>query len=167
MTSFTNCTCKICGKPLYRRPGDLARNNGNAYCSQQCYGIGCRKPRACPVCGKEFLAQRNSKHCSRACANKSREGIKYRQKGALVKDKVKDSQALKRRLVLFRGAKCQRCNYSDVNILVIHHIVRRSDGGSDDLDNLELVCPNCHAEIHFYGEKHGKRGRKHANMMGV
>jgi 5-methylcytosine-specific restriction endonuclease McrA len=43
---------------------------------------------------------------------------------------------------------------------VVHHIVRRSDGGSDELENLELVCPTCHAEIHYYGVKHSKKGVK-------
>jgi predicted HNH restriction endonuclease len=26
-----------------------------------------------------------------------------------------------------------------------------------------LVCPNCHAEIHFYEVKHNKRGKKQAS----
>jgi predicted HNH restriction endonuclease len=37
--------------------------------------------------------------------------------------------------------------------------VRRSDGGTNDLDNLQLVCPNCHAEIHHYGTKHNAKGQ--------
>ncbi|MBX0329129.1 HNH endonuclease [Oscillochloris sp. ZM17-4] len=89
--------------------------------------------------------------------------MKYRQPGALVKDKVKDSQALKRRLILARGPQCQRCAYANQDILVVHHIVRRSDGGSNELENLELLCPNCHAEIHFYGVEHSKRGTKNSS----
>ncbi len=30
----------------------------------------------------------------------------------------------------------------------VHHVVRRVDGGSDNLDNLMLLHPNCHMQIH-------------------
>ena len=30
----------------------------------------------------------------------------------------------------------------------MHHRVRRIDGGSDDLDNLELLHANCHRQRH-------------------
>jgi 5-methylcytosine-specific restriction protein A len=33
--------------------------------------------------------------------------------------------------------------------LEVHHIVRLSDGGMDDLDNVSVVCPNCHRQAHF------------------
>lgn len=29
-----------------------------------------------------------------------------------------------------------------------HHVVRRSQGGTDDLENLRFCCTCCHAEIH-------------------
>ena len=158
MIRHPNCACKICGKQLFRKPCTLKCSTGNVYCNQVCYGISRRKPRAYPAYGKKFFSQRNSKHCNRACANVSRIGMKYRQPGAFRKDKVKDAQSLKKRLIQARGASCQRCGYADVNILTVHHIIRRSDGGSNELENLELVCPTCHTEIHFYGVKHSKRG---------
>jgi hypothetical protein len=160
MIRHPNCTCKICGKAVYRRPRDLERNNGNVYCSQECYGKSCRRPVPCVICGTEILGSRHAKTCSRACANKHRAGIKYRQPKRVSKDKVRESRALKKRLVLNRGGCCQRCGYSNIDILVVHHIIRRSDGGTDDLDNLELVCPTCHAEIHFYGVKQNLKGRQ-------
>jgi len=30
----------------------------------------------------------------------------------------------------------------------IHHIIRRVDGGKDTLDNLALLHPNCHRQLH-------------------
>jgi hypothetical protein len=151
-----NCTCRICGKPIYRRPFEIEK--GPVYCSQACFGIGCQKVAVCPVCGKEFLSGRNRKTCSHACANTGRAGVRYKQAGRPPCDRVADSRALKKRLIDMRGSRCQRCGYSDVNILVVHHITRRSDGGTNDLDNLELICPNRHAEIHFYGVKHNQKG---------
>jgi 5-methylcytosine-specific restriction endonuclease McrA len=156
-----NCTCKICGKPIYRRPSELAR--GPVYCSQKCFGVSCQKPKACLTCGKEYIDYRSDqKFCSRACANVGRTGIKYRQTASPRRDKAAEGRAVKKRLFDERGARCERCGYSDANILVIHHIVRKSDGGSDEAHNLEIVCPNCHAEIHYYGVKHFLRGQRNS-----
>ena len=33
----------------------------------------------------------------------------------------------------------------------LHHIIRRVDGGSDNLDNLVLLHPNCHQQVHSQG----------------
>ena len=33
----------------------------------------------------------------------------------------------------------------------LHHIIRRVDGGSDSLDNLVLLHPNCHHQVHSQG----------------
>ena len=35
----------------------------------------------------------------------------------------------------------------------IHHIVEVSEGGSNEMNNLIYVCPNCHRCIHQLGEK--------------
>jgi hypothetical protein len=163
MNRKPNCTCKICGTPIYRRPVEIERSKGNIYCSQACFGKSCRTVRTCPICGRKLVNERFKKTCSRACANKARTGIKYKQAGRPNKDKVKDIRALKKRVIDARGTACQRCGYANVDILVIHHIIRRSDGGSDELENLELICPNCHAEVHFYGTKHSQRGLNSSN----
>jgi len=39
------------------------------------------------------------------------------------------------------------------------HIIPKSDGGDDSIENLIPVCFECHAEIHSYNPKH-PRGRK-------
>jgi hypothetical protein len=41
---------------------------------------------------------------------------------------------------------CVLCGW-DKSICDIHHIIPRRDGGSDDMNNLIGVCPNCHREI--------------------
>ncbi|WP_408606445.1 HNH endonuclease signature motif containing protein [Erwinia typographi] len=30
----------------------------------------------------------------------------------------------------------------------IHHIMRKTQGGSDSLDNLVMLHPNCHRQLH-------------------
>jgi len=138
-----NTKCVICSKPIYRRPAETTR--GRVYCSQTCYGIASRKETPCVVCGSPILASANAKTCSRACANKNRTGIKYT--GRRPKDKVKDERALKLRLMVSRGIACERCGYNKKEILNVHHKDRNH--GNSDMENLELLCPNCHTEEHY------------------
>lgn len=42
---------------------------------------------------------------------------------------------------------CQSCGISDCR-LHVHHKVPRSAGGTDHLDNLVTLCPDCHADEH-------------------
>ena len=86
----------------------------------------------------------NKKTCSRTCANINRAGIKY--KIGSPRDKVKSQQALKVRLVKERGVICERCGYNKLEILQVHHKDRNRL--NNDLNNLELICPNCHYEEH-------------------
>lgn len=140
-----NAECLLCKKAVYRRPYQIQNNGGNVFCSAQCFGIFCRKERQCLVCKTLILAGRNSRTCSRACANKNRIGIKY--DGKPRKDKVKNQRALKMRLIALKGMKCERCGYSKLEIIHVHHKDR--DRNNNDLNNLELICPNCHYEEHY------------------
>jgi len=140
-----NAQCCICSKQVYRRPVEIERNNGKVYCSSRCYGVACRKEKPCVICGKAILAGLNKKTCSRACANKNRVGIKY--KVGSPKDKVRSLKALRKRVESEYGTACVRCGYNKTSILQIHH--RDKDHYNNNIKNLELLCPNCHAEIHL------------------
>ncbi len=140
-----NASCIICNKLIYRKPSQIKRNNNHVFCSATCYGIGNRKEKPCVICGMMILAKFNKKTCSRACANVNRSGIKYT--GARLKDKVKSQRSLKIRLLAERGKKCERCNYEKYEILQVHHKDRNRN--HNNLENLELICPNCHYEEHF------------------
>jgi len=140
-----NTNCIVCGKPIYRRPIDLKRSQRRAFCSKACFGISCRKEVPCIVCGKPILAGLHKKTCSRSCANKHRAGIKYKINRP--RDKVKYYQALKLRLLKQRGKTCERCGYDKFEILQVHH--KNKDNFCNDLENLELICPNCHFEEHY------------------
>ena len=140
-----NTNCKICKKAIYKRPIEINRNKGNVFCSQNCYGISCRKEVPCVICGKPMLAGKNKKTCSRSCSNINRVGINYKQNRP--HDKVVYQQGLKIRLLLIRGKNCERCGYNKTEILQVHHKDR--DRKNNELKNLELICPNCHAEEHY------------------
>ena len=44
---------------------------------------------------------------------------------------------------------CQYCKTKNKNVtLEVHHIIFRSNGGSDDENNLITLCHNCHKDLH-------------------
>lgn len=144
-----NCTCATCGKPIYRRPAQLSKFL-KSYCSHVCKGQDQSKFIKCAVCDNLIKSRLHRKTCSRKCANKQKEGLRYKGLlGRKPKDKVKDLQAIRKRVIEKCGNACTRCGYNRYPILEVHHIVERSKGGTDDISNLELICPLCHAEEHY------------------
>lgn len=140
-----NTKCLICKKGIYRRPIEFKRNDGNFYCSQACYGASCRREKPCVICNKLILSGLNRITCSRACSNTYRKGILY--KLGRPKDKGEKFRAIKVRLLSIKGGKCERCGYGKAEVLQVHH--RDRSRKNNDLNNLELICPNCHYEDHY------------------
>lgn len=56
-------------------------------------------------------------------------------------------RAIKIRLLELRGKACERCGYKEFRILQTHHKDRNRS--NNDINNLELICPNCHFEEHY------------------
>jgi 5-methylcytosine-specific restriction endonuclease McrA len=146
-----NTSCVVCKTQIYRRPAQIAA--GNVYCSSACVGKHQQKEKTCPVCKERYVGARRT--CSRSCANKSRAGIKYN--GTRPRDKAYQGTILKTGIAQRSKGTCERCGHDNYAILQVHHIRERMNGGTDDPDNLELLCPNCHATHHYgsalYGEK--------------
>ncbi len=46
------------------------------------------------------------------------------------------------------GRCCCLCRRFLPNMLQVHHIVERAEGGSDDIDNLFAICLTCHSDVH-------------------
>lgn len=99
----------------------------------------------CDKCGKEFSTSKKRRsdrniHCEeciqkRKHFNENPETIMELSKRTISK-------------ILNRSRKgCSICGWNE-SICDIHHIVERCKGGSDDIDNLIIVCPNCHRVIH-------------------
>lgn len=140
-----NTICDVCGKKIYRRPCEIARKKRGLFCNQICYGKAQRKEIPCIICGKLILASAHKKTCSRACANKNRAVVSYNT--GRRRDKVHTQKQLKIRLLEIRGNQCEQCEFSIYQILHVHHIDRNRT--NNDLSNLELLCPNCHAKEHY------------------
>lgn len=58
------------------------------------------------------------------------------------------------------GGICESCktpapfkNSDGDFYLEVHHLRRLADGGTDTVTNAVAVCPNCHRELHYGGER--------------
>ena len=122
--------CKGCGKKFKLAPSQSHKQ----YCCLECYWSSTWEDAVCEHCGKNFKARRcykrrnGGRYCDRVCWRAAVESVE--------------------RSVRARGA-CERCGYKEEpGILQMHHKDR--DTANNTLDNLELLCPNCHALEHFH-----------------
>jgi 5-methylcytosine-specific restriction endonuclease McrA len=69
----------------------------------------------------------------------------------------KTTMATKAMLVKAKGKRCQRCG--NEHKLTIHHIKPVSEGGTNDLSNMALLCDTCHKKVHGVFRKTSNRER--------
>ena len=77
----------------------------------------------------------------------------------------------RREAVLHRdNYTCQCCGKKNIR-LEVHHIIYRSNGGTDDENNLITLCENCHSKVHdgdiILNKKPKKMTLKHATHMSI
>ncbi len=134
------------------------------FCSRSCAittnnrGVqrnGDKTPKYCK-CGNE-ITKRANKWCDTCIAKKV-----YNRPQTF--EEIVDPFARRRFLIEERGHRCERCKletWFDQPIAIeMHHI----DGNSDNntRENLQLLCPNCHAQTpHYKGAVKGKYNRRH------
>ena len=76
--------------------------------------------------------------------------VKYRRRKLGIKKYLygeiqKHKACVRSRAVKAYGDKCELCGYAAT--FDVHHIVPKRDGGPYEINNLMIVCPNCHALI--------------------
>lgn len=66
------------------------------------------------------------------------------------KKKIRAEQTTIKKRILKRQkiAHCEYCGNKTKEILQIHHIEPIAKGGNNNLDNLIILCPNCHKSAH-------------------
>lgn len=71
---------------------------------------------------------------------------------SIFKQGYQNRETLKKNLVVLRGHKCECCQLSQWNEkeipLQVHH--KDGNGFNNLLENLQLLCPNCHAQTDTY-----------------
>lgn len=88
------------------------------------------------------------------------------------RERTRNAQRLKRAAAADGRAACEVCGWEPPaalgrtawGLLHLHHVVPVAAGGSDEADNLTLLCPNHHAIAHRitrhrYGDLSGPRTR--------
>lgn len=151
--------CETCGKVFLALNKDLKRGRGR-FCSRSCSSSRKRGVTLvvviCSYCGLEVKKRpcslRNSKSgmyfCNRKCKESAQKlgGLEEIQPSHYGTAYSKFSY----RKVALRELEnvCNRCGYKDVPaILQVHHVDRNRENNS--VDNLEILCPNCHAIEHY------------------
>lgn len=134
-------TCLMCNKSFEHIS---SRCNKAKYCSNPCrYQAHKNKGRTiykCHHCHKSFNAPLSTKrkYCSKKCVGKASH------------ETFKPNYTTVRKAMITRGliTHCNRCNYNtELLILGVHH--RDRDRNNNDIDNLEVLCPNCHSLEHL------------------
>lgn len=171
--------CKCCGKKL------TYEQRKNDYCSHSCAarinnkGVVRNgekheaKKHICTNCGKELTyEQRNNKFCCHKCS------VEYRYNELIqrwlsgenfVKGGHQIPTFIKKYLMELHNNKCEKCGWGEEhpithNIpLEVHHI--DGDCTNNKLENLQLLCPNCHCLTENFGSLNKNSKRFHRSKI--
>ncbi len=81
------------------------------------------------------------------CVNATVHNVKYRRRKLGIRKYYGNcsKHLAKRKAINAYGKACEICGYDLV--VDVHHILEKSNGGNHEIENLVIVCPNCHALI--------------------
>jgi hypothetical protein len=126
------------------------------------------KMRACNYCGAAIKGRADRKSCcSLLCVRLLRQKIFIEnwlagnEKGT--RGKVATSARIKRYLIEIRGNKCEKCGWGEMNPttnkvpIELEHIDGQWD--NNKIENLILLCPNCHSLTSTYRSLNTGSGR--------
>ena len=158
--------CAYCGKEGVKRKPSEARNN--VYCSRECSNKAQSQALAniknidtsngvrlqCEFCNSDFFVKPHRAHKARFCSRKCSHD--HRANRPLVIKKPRDIKGslnpnfrnwsarstARANAIEKMGHQCVICGF-DI-IVHVHHIVPVAAGGSNDIDNLIVLCPNHH-----------------------
>lgn len=101
-----------------------------------------------------LLSNRQVKYCSNICQQKF-------QISSKIKNGTASPKTLKNYLLETKGHHCWKCNNSTWNDQPIPLELEHIDGISENnsLENLSILCPNCHAQTPTYKGANKGNGR--------
>lgn len=119
-----------------------------------------KKEKFCLNCNNS-IPNRNI-YCNNKCQGE------YSTKNTFLKiengDSSFSSDTFKKYLIYKYGEKCMKCNWNEINQTtgLIPIQLEHKDGNSENhsLNNLELLCPNCHSLTSTYGALNKGNGRE-------
>ena len=117
--------------------------------------------KSCPNCGNEIHKVRNT-YCNNKCQ------LEFERKQ--IYEMIENNQGsfyqntYKAFLISKYGNKCMECGWDKINQVTgkipiqLEHI--DGDSENNNLENLKLLCPNCHSLTPTYGALNKGKGRK-------
>jgi len=114
----------------------------------------------CLHCGKEHTWGRNTsvKYCSNQCQCDYQHTQRIR--GWLEEGKTVGSPVMRKHLLSLKN-ECWECGITDWNNKPIVLELEHTDGNghNHNIDNLKMLCPNCHSQTPTYKNKNHGNGR--------
>ena len=132
---------------------------------------GLYKERTCPNCGKIKRMHPDQLCCSQTCASELARKDKINR--WLLGEEIKTSRGktstarwIRDYMLEQSNFKCSKCNWGETNLFTgkIPLELEHKDGNfmNNKIDNLEVLCPNCHALTATYKEANKSAGRPRA-----
>ena len=167
--------CLHCGRLIERRSLKTSEYNQRKFCNSSCAASHNNKftkkkekeKIQCKNCGQD-LKNKQKKYCN----NKCQQEYEYKEYIQKWKNGIENgivgqyaiSKHIKRYLMEKYNCQCSKCRWNKRNQftgnipLEIHH--KDGDYTNNDEDNLDLLCPNCHALTETYKAANKGNGRK-------
>ena len=144
--------------------GSEIKNSGTKFCSQSCSATYNNKLRGvekkCLNCDT-ILKDSRRNCCSHKCDKEYKEKLRFEkiENG----DTTLHHKQYKKYLIHVHGEKCMECGWCETNPhtnkipIELEHI--DGDSSNNSLDNLKLLCPNCHSLTPTYKALNKGNGR--------
>lgn len=155
--------CHNCNKIL------MYENKNKKFCNSSCAAIFNNKKRRileswyCLNCKKEHKSPvyKIGTYCSVQC----QKDHEWKQRILLIFE-GKGTKGTIKRYLLEQGHVCNKCKLTKWNNLPIPLELEHIDGNSNNnkLENVELLCPNCHAQTPTYKSKNKGNGRHYRRI---
>lgn len=159
--TYWTCECLLCGSIKDYQTGHLTSGASKSCGCQNSKNFNFSEQdleKRCPICNKTFVTNMRNRIYCYDCSPEQKDGSAEYQKTK--------KRAIKHRLIEYKGGKCQICGYDKCEgALQFHHRNPREkdfalssvnlnrdfsmDALYAEVDKCDLVCANCHSEIHY------------------
>jgi len=158
--------CKNCYKLIIRSKNEVKENN---FCSHSCSAIFNNKNKIikplkiCNVCNKSLGRSKEERTTCMDC-EKEQKFENWKLGKINLSTKYGHSSLVREFLFKIHGENCSDCRFSGKNIktnksiLHVDHI--NGDHTDSTINNVRLLCPNCHAMTANFGALNKGNGRK-------